>query len=145
MNQIADSMSREPLTGMDTGAVELRILRVMIATVVLAVTASLVFAPWRFTSGLVLGGGLSLLNYHWLRTSVAAIFGDDIETHHPRVRVSRYLIRYFVVGFVAIAAYQLQIVSLPATIAGLCSFVPALFAEAGREFYLAIIRREESY
>lgn len=145
MNQIADSVGREPLTGMDTGAVELRILRVMIATVVLAVTTSMVFAPWRFTAGLVLGGGLSLLNYHWLRTSVAAIFGGDLETQRPRVKISRYLIRYFVVGFVALAAYQLQIVSLPATIAGLCSFVPALFAEAGREFYLAIIRREESY
>ena len=145
MNQIADSMSGEPLAGSDTGAVELRIFRVMIATVALAVTGSLLFAPWRVTTGLVLGGGLSLLNYHWLRTSVAAIFGGDIETRRPRVRVSRYLIRYFVVGFVAIAAYKFHIVSLPAMFAGLSSFVPAMFVEAGRQFYLVITRREESY
>lgn len=138
-------MSGEPLTGSDTSAVELRIFRVMIATVALAVAGSLLFAPWRVTTGLVLGGGLSLLNYHWLRTSVAAIFGGDIATRRPRVRVSRYLIRYFVVGFVAIAAYQLQIVSLPAMFAGLSSFVPAMFVEAGRQFYLIITRREESY
>jgi len=138
-------MTKEALTKRDNGAIESRIFLAMIVTIAIAVIAATVMATWRVTLGLVLGGGLSLLNYHWLRTSVAAIFGGDIETHHPRVRVSRYLIRYFVVGFVAIAAYQLQIVSLPATIAGLCSFVPALFAEAGREFYLAIIRREESY
>ncbi len=145
MNQIADSMSGEPFTGKGDGAIELRIFRVMIATVALAVTASLVFAPWRVTAGLMLGGGLSLLNYHWLRTSVAAIFEGDIETHRPRVRASRYLIRYFVVGSVAFAAYKLQIVSLPAMFAGLSSFVPAMFVEAGRQFYLVIIRREESY
>ena len=32
-----------------------------------------VLAPWRVSFGLMLGGGLSLLNYHWLRTSVGAI------------------------------------------------------------------------
>jgi hypothetical protein len=32
-----------------------------------------------------------------------------------------------------------------ATIAGLCSFVVALFVEAFRQFYFAIIRREESF
>lgn len=144
MSQIADSVSREAYTGRDTGAVELRIFRVMIASVTVAVIASAVLAPWRVTTGLMLGGGLSLLNYHWLRTSVAAIFGGDIETRRPRVRVSRYLVRYFVVGFVAFAAYKLKIVSLPAMFAGLSSFVPAMFVEAGRQFYLAIIRREES-
>jgi hypothetical protein len=32
---------------------------------------------------------------------------------------------------------------LPAVLAGLCSFVVALMAEALREFYFAIIEREE--
>jgi hypothetical protein len=145
MSQIADSMGGEDFTGKADGAVELRIFRVMIGSIAVAVIASAILAPWRVTSGLMLGGGLSLLNYHWLRTSVAAIFAGDIETRRPRVRVSRYLIRYFIVGSVAFAAYKLQIVSLPATIAGLSSFVPAMFVEAGRQFYLAIIRREESY
>ena len=145
MSQIADSMNGRALTGADTGAVELRIFRVMIAGIAVAVTASAILAPWRVTTGLLLGGGLALLNYHWLRTSVAAIFAGDIETRRPRVRASRYLIRYFVVGFVAFGAYKLKLVSLPATFAGLCSFVPAMFVEAGRQFYLAIIRREESF
>jgi hypothetical protein len=144
MSEITDSISGEGFTGRDDGAIESRIFRAMIATVAIAVIAGTMLAPWRVTLGLALGGGLSILNYHWLRTSIAAIFNIDTSTQRPRVRASRYLIRYFVVAFVAFAAYQLQIVSLPATIAGLCSFVPALFVEAGRLFYLAIIRREES-
>ena len=145
MSQIADSMNGEVLTGEDTGAVELRIFRVMIAIIAVAVIAGAMLAPWRVTAGLMLGGGLALLNYHWLRTSVASIFAADIETRRPRVRASRYLIRYFVVGFVALGAYKLKLVSLPAMFAGLSSFVPAMFVEAGRQFYLVIIRREESF
>lgn len=145
MSEIADSVNGKAPTGEDTGAVELRIFRVMIASIAVAGIASTILAPWRVTTGLLLGGGLSLLNYHWLRASVAAIFAGDIETRRPRVRASRYLIRYFVVGFVAFGAYKMNLVSLPAMFAGLSSFVPAMFVEAGRQFYLVIIRREESY
>ena len=145
MSEIANSVNPDGLTGEDTGAVELRIFRVMIASIALAVIAAAILAPWSVAAGLMLGGGLSLLNYHWLRTSVAAIFAGDIETRPPRAGASPYLIRYFVVGFVTFAAYKLKLVSLPAVFAGLCSFVPAMFVEAGRQFYLAIIRREESY
>jgi len=34
------------------------------------------------------------------------------------------------------------VVSLPATIVGLCSFVVALFAEAFRQSYFSIVNRE---
>ena len=144
MSQISNSVSREGFTGPADGALEMRIFRVMIATVAFAVIASTVLAPWRVTLGLMLGGLLSLFNYHWLRTSVAAVF-DVGPTERPRVKISRYIIRYFVVGGAVIAAYQLKVISLPATIAGLSSFVPALFVEAFRQFYFAIIHREESF
>jgi hypothetical protein len=145
MSEIADSMDSERLTGRDEGAIESRIFRVMIATVALAVVAGTVLAPWRVTAGLALGGALSLLNYHWLRTSIAAIFSIDMTLQRPRARTWRYLIRYFVVGLAVFVAYQLHLVSLPATFAGLCSFVPALFVEAVRQFYFAIILGKESY
>ncbi len=144
MSQIAHSMSPEGLTREDRGALELRVFRVMIASVALAVVVSTVLLPWRITTGLMLGGLLSLLNFHWLKTSVAAVF-DVNAGERPRVRVSRYFIRYFVVGAAGYAAYQLRLVSLAALFAGLCSFVPALFVEAFRQFYFAIIRREESF
>ena len=45
-------------------------------------------------------------------------------------------------GAVILAAYKLRFASLPAIVAGLCTFVVALFAEALREFYFVIIQRE---
>lgn len=145
MSQIADSTTpgielRDPTSGL-----EARLLRSMIVTVAIAAGICAFAAPWRVASGVVLGGVLSILNYHWLRTSVAAIFNIDFASAKPRAGASRYLLRYFIVGGLVFAAAALQIISLPAALAGLCAFVPALFIEAGREFYHAIIHREESF
>ena len=144
MSQIANSMNAERFAGEDHGGLELRVFRVMMAIVAVAVIVSTMLLPWRVTTGLILGGALSLLNYHWLQTSVAAVFNVSTE-ERPRIRISRYIIRYFVVAGAAFAAYELRLVSLGAMFAVLCSFVPALFIEASRQFYFAIIRREESF
>jgi hypothetical protein len=145
MSQIANSVSGDTVTGQADGALELRLFRVMTISVIGASIVSLMLAPWRVSFGLMLGGGLSLLNYHWLRTSINAIFNIDHAGQRPRVRISSYLIRYLIVGAVVFAAYELRLVSVAATIAGLSSFVPALFVEAFRQFYFVIIHREESY
>lgn len=144
MSQIAHNVSGDETTSRNDEALETRIFRVMIVSVIIAAVISIVLAPWRVSFGLMLGGGLSLLNHHWLRTSVGAML-SVAPVQRPRVRISRYLLRYFIVGIVVFASYQLQLVSLPATLAGLCAFVPALFVEAFRQFYFAIIHREESY
>lgn len=126
-------------------ALELRLFRAMIVCVVGASIISMVLAPWRVSAGLMLGGALSLLNYHWLRTSVGAIFNIDHSVQRPRVRISSYILRYLMVGAIVFAANELGLVSLAATLAGLSAFVPALFFEAFRQFYFAIIYREESH
>jgi ATP synthase I chain len=144
MNQIADSMNGVELRDGDDN-LEGRLLRSMAIATAIAVIVSAVLAPWRVTSGLFLGGSLSLLNYHWLHTSVAAIFNIDLSVQRPRARSRRYLLRYFVVGLVVLTAYKFHLVALAATLAGLCSLVPALFVEAARQFYFSIIHREESF
>jgi ATP synthase I subunit len=144
MSQIAHSMSGDPITDPDHGALERRIFRVMIISVIVASVLSAVLGPWRFTAGLMLGGTLSLFNYAWLHSSVAAIMNLNATGGKAKARSSRYLLRYLVIGAVVFISYQLQLVSLPATIAGLCAFVPALFVEAFRQFYFAIVHREES-
>src|SRR5712692_4809521 len=106
MSQIVHSMSPEGLAGEDHGALEIRLFRVMIASVALAVIASTMLLPWRVTTGLMLGGLLSLLNFHWLQNSVAAVFNVSAG-ERPQVRVARYVIRYFVVGATGYAAYKL--------------------------------------
>lgn len=124
--------------------IEVRLMRTMATAVVLAVIVSIPFLQWRVTFGLMLGGILSLLNHYWMRTSLAAAFDSALGRGvKPRIRLAGYVLRYFVVFGIVFLAYQLSIVSLPSTIAGLCSFVFALFFEALREAYLAIIHREE--
>ncbi len=145
MNQITDSMSRSAFTAEeDPAAVEHRIFRTMGVTVALAVLVSAVLAPWRVTTGFLLGGVLSLVNHHWLRTAIAAAFGPSMAGARPRIRIARYILRYFIVGAVVAGAHLLGIVSLTATLFGLCSFVVALMAEAFVQIYLAIVNRGES-
>ena len=116
----------------------------MLVAVVLAVIVSAMLEPWRVTAGLFLGGVLSVLNYHWLGTSIAAAFNVEETGKRPRIRVWRYILRYFLIGGIVIAAYKSNVVSLPATILGLCSFVAALFAEAFREFYFITFHRGDA-
>jgi len=129
---------------MSDRAIEGRIFRTMAVAVILAVVASLPFANWRIATGLLLGGLLSLLNHRWLSSSTAAAFSVIAEGAKPQLKVTTYILRYVVLVSVVFFAYKLNVVSLIATIAGLCSFVVALFVEAFREFYLAIIHREET-
>ena len=142
MNEIANSVTGE-LTRPDT--TEARIIRAMVAAIAVAVAVSAIVAPWRVTSGLLLGGVLSLLNFRWLHGSVAALLDMQTPGVKPRMKLWKHGLRYFVIALAVFAAYQLNLISLAATIAGLCAFVPALFVEAGRQFYFAIIRREESF
>jgi hypothetical protein len=120
-----------------------RIFRSMIVAIVLAVSASLLFAPWRISTGLLLGGLLSLVNHYWLTSSTSAAFSVLVDGQKPRLSLVQYVLRYALIGSVILLAYKFGIASVPALIAGLCSFVFALFVEAFREFYFAIIHREE--
>lgn len=124
--------------------IEGRVFRTMAVAVALAVIASLPFAQWRITMGLLVGGLLSLLNHHWLSSSTTAAFSVIAHGTRPRLKLTKYILRYLVIATVVFLAYKFNIVSLTATIAGLCSFVVALFVEAFREFYFAIIHREET-
>jgi hypothetical protein len=129
--------------GAGNTSIEGRIFRTMALATAVAAIASVPFAHWRITTGLLLGGVLSLLNHHWLSSSTSAAFSVLVHGAKPRLSLVQYILRYLVVTTVVLVAYKLNIVSLTATIVGLCSFVVALFGEALRELYFAIIHREE--
>lgn len=116
----------------------------MYATVALAVIISAPLAPWRVTTGLLLGGLLSLLNHQWLRVSLSAIFGAAQSGKRVKINAARYVLRYFVIAAVVALAYTLDLVSIVATLIGLCSFVVAVMLEAFMQIYFAIINREET-
>ncbi|MFL6254063.1 MAG: ATP synthase subunit I [Pyrinomonadaceae bacterium] len=121
-----------------------RIFRGTFVAALIAVAASVFFAPWRVTTGLALGGVLALFNQHWLRTSVEAVFEDATSVQPPKWRAARYVLRYLVVAVVVFLAFQAGLVSLVATLAGMCAVVAGLLAEGFRQFYFAIVSREET-
>src|ERR1044071_189280 len=148
MSEIVDSLTGDEVTSHDASALEARMLRTMIVISIAAVAIAAVIAPWRITTGLLLGGVLAILNYRWLHSSATAIINLNVGlpagSPAPRAHSIRYVLRYAIVAAAVFAAYQLNLVSLAATIVGLCSFVPALMLEAFRQFYFIIIHREES-
>lgn len=144
MNETPDNASGSLLPETPDGGIQRHIFQTMALATALAVIASLPFGHWRVTAGLLVGGVLSLLNHYWLTSSTAAAFSVVMQGARPRLKLAQYILRYFVIGIVVFFAYKLNVVSLAATIAGLCSFVVALFVEALREFYFAIIHREET-
>jgi hypothetical protein len=144
MKDIPNNAGGAMLPEAANSGIEVRIFRSMALAVALAVVISLPFVQWRITVGFLLGGILSLLNHHWLSSSTAAAFTVLIHGTKPRLKVAQYILRYLVITTVVFIAYKLNLVSLAATIGGLCSFVVALFVEALREFYFVIIHREET-
>jgi len=121
-----------------------RVYRDTFWAALVAVVLSAFLAPWRVTAGLALGGALALFNQHWLRTSVEAVFEGAGAARPPKMRAARYVLRYAVVAALVLLAYQTGVVSLVATLAGMCAVVAGLLAEGFRQFYIAIVRREET-
>ena len=109
----------------------------------LSVVVSAFVGPWRVTTGLLLGGMLALFNHRWLKNSAAAAIQLSTSNQVKQLSLAQFLLRYLVIAGIVFAVYVLDIVSLTAVLAGLCSFVVAMMVEAFREFYFAIIEREE--
>lgn len=129
----------------DASAMAERLFRAMMCTVAVAVIASAVLMPWRVTTGLFIGGALSLLNHHWMRTAIGAAFAMAANTGaKPKLKIVRFITRYVIVGATLVAAVQLDIASLTAMFVGLCSFVVAALIEASMQTYFVIIHREET-
>jgi hypothetical protein len=146
MNEIADSGALDgEVASEDASAMAERLFRVMTWTVAAAVLASAVSMPWRVTAGLFIGGALSLLNHHWMRTAILAAFALASDTGaRPKLRIVRFIARYFIVAAAVVVANWLDIASLTAMLVGLCSFVVAALVEGFMQTYFVIIHREET-
>jgi hypothetical protein len=144
MSEMADSAGRGALAGTDPAAMQRRLFQMMCWAVAISVAVSLPLAQWRVTTGLLLGGVLSLFNHHWLRTSLAAVFDTAESGRRVKIRASRYVLRYFVLAAIISVAYAFDLVSIVATLVGLCSFVVAAMVEAFMQIYFALLNREEN-
>src|SRR6185436_11157915 len=125
-------------------AINLRIFRTMAVATGLSVAVSAVVGPWRVTTGLLLGGLLALFSHRWLKNSAAAAIQLSTAGARPQLRLAQFVLRYVVIAAVIFSLYTLDLISLPAVLAGMSSFVVAILVEAVREFYFAITKREEN-
>ena len=105
---------------------------------------SLTKADWRITTGIILGGALALLNYYWMKSSIAAVFKTITHGDGKPSLIARYILRYFAIVCAVVLANELKIITIPATIIGLCSFAGAVFLESFYQIYLLIVKREEN-
>jgi hypothetical protein len=147
MNEILNSDGRGVLghPALEEAGLERRLLRGMIASVALAVLVSLIIGPWRVTTGLALGGVLAFFNHHWLRTSLNVVFGGAAQAgRRPKLGAARYILRYFIIAAVVASAYMLNLVSIAATLAGMCATACAIMIEAFTQLYFAIRYREDN-
>ena len=115
----------------------------MAVTTAIAVTLSAFLGPWRVTVGLLVGGLLALFSHSWLKNSAAAAIRLSATGGASEWRIAQFLLRYVVIAAVVFAGYTLDLMSLPAVLIGLSTFVVAILVEALREFYFAIKQREE--
>ncbi len=123
---------------------ESRVFRTMVVATALTVAIAAFIAPWRVTTGLLLGGLLALFSHSWLKNSASAVIRLSAEGGKPQWRLAQFILRYVVIAAAVFAAYTLDLVSLVAVLAGMSTFVVAMFVEAIREFYFAITKREEN-
>jgi hypothetical protein len=143
MTDIADNTVDTSIQIEEDLALKTRIFRAMVVVTGVAVIVSAFVWPWRFTTGLLIGGVLAIFSHRWLSNSAGAAIRLSSGGVVQPVHLVQFILRYMVVTAAVFAASEIGWASLTAMLVGLSSFVVALFVEAIREFYFAIIQREE--
>src|SRR5689334_12059929 len=113
----------------DSQAVERRIWRNMLAVLACAILAAAIFADFYFLLGLILGGGLALLNYRWLHSSLRAILGTG-STSTPPGTSMKFIVRWLLIATLGWAANRTGYFDAVGILAGLFTPAAAVMLEA---------------
>jgi len=125
-----------------SGALE-RIRRIMIVLALLLTTAALLRFGWRTALGFACGCAIAYLNFHWLKRGVSALADRITSTGKAQSSkgiVSRFLLRYVLMGLAAYVILTVSPASLYGLFAGLFLPVAAIACEAAYEAYSAVRR-----
>ncbi len=121
-------------------AVERRVWRNIFAVVFISVVVAGVTAGLKFTLGLVLGGGLALLNYKWLHSSLRAVLATGQEKTPPGTMI-KFIVRWLVIAALAWAANLTGYFDAVAILAGLFAPAAAVMIEAAYVAYVNLTTR----
>ena len=122
-------------------AVERRVWRNIFAVVAIAVVIAAILADLKFMLGLVLGGGLALLNYKWLHSSLREALSAGSEKA-PRGTLIKFVVRWLVIAAAAWAANKTGYFNPVAILAGLFAPAAAVIVEAAYVAYKSFRTRE---
>ncbi len=122
-------------------ALERRVWRNIFAVVAIAVVIAALAADLRFMVGLVLGGGLALLNYKWLHSSLRAVLATGGQKAPPGTMI-KFVVRWLVIAAAAWAANRTGYFDAIAILAGLFAPAAAVMIEAGYVAYKTLTTRE---
>jgi hypothetical protein len=125
----------------DSQAVERRVWRNILAVIAVAVLVAAVFAELPFILGLILGGGLALLNYRWLHSSLRAILGTG-STHAPPGTSMKFIVRWLLIATLGWAANRTGYFDAVGILAGLFAPAAAVMIEAAYVTYKMVARRD---
>ena len=125
-----------------SGALD-RVRFAMIVVGCILVIAAVAVYGWRVGLGFALGCVISYVNFHWLKRVVSAM-ADRItrtgKSESGKGIVTRFLLRYVLMGLVTYAILTVSPSSLYGLLAGLFLPVAAIACEAGYEVYVAVAR-----
>lgn len=107
-----------------------RILLAMVAVTVGGGFLGLTFISWHFGAGILFGGALSLVNYYWLKKSLAAVFEKAVAGEKPRFLAGKYFLRYAAFGAVLLIVFLTKALPVISVLLGLASFAFAIVVEA---------------
>jgi hypothetical protein len=121
----------------------LRIQRSMLVLAVLLPLVASFWLGWRTGLGLALGSAVAYLNFVWLKRGVEGfadrIVGDGKPSSGKGI-VTRFLLRYVLMGLAAYGILTVSPASLYGLLAGLFLPVAAIACEAAYEAYVALAR-----
>ncbi len=108
--------------------------RIFWAMAIIAVAGGLCgfyFVSGEFGWGVLLGGGLALVNHYWLKVSLRGVF-DKIAGggEKPRFLAAKYFLRYAVFVSILVIVFLTKILPIIAVLLGLASFAVAIIIEA---------------
>jgi hypothetical protein len=121
-------------------AVERRVWRNILGVLAVAILVAAVFAPLPFILGLILGGGLALLNYRWLHSSLRAILGTG-SAHAPPGTSMKFIVRWLLIATLGWAANRTGYFDAVGILAGLFAPAAAVMIEAAYMTYKMVARR----
>lgn len=122
-------------------AVERRVWRNIFAVVAIAVVIAAIAADLKFMLGLVLGGGLALLNYKWLHSSLRDVLATGSQKAPPGTMI-KFVVRWLVIAAVAWAANRTGYFDAVAILAGLFAPAGAVMIEAAYIAFKSVTTRE---